>query len=393
MHNLSSFLFSMLKIGCIGFGGGNALIPLLEKEFIGEDKLDTQENFDKDILIASLSPGALPVELASSLGWRNFGISGLLLGTAAMTLPGVLATLLLLTGLESLRTRVGMFMNLLTILVSVYIIALIFRYIRKVYFDCHKFSSLFFRRAISVMLGVFALTCGKNLYRLLGIDGAPLFCFTTFQILLVSFFVIILINAIRGIINAKNGNRLKLNPASAVDRPRDIWVWLIFVLVMSLPSLFLGFALTHYLLFMGKGCVSVLLSFGGGDAYLAVADGLFVESGIVSASVFYGDIVSVANILPGSILCKALTAIGYTYGISSTGSIAGGLMFALGGYSISVAASCMIFRIVYYLYEHLSGFRSIKTISHYIGPIVCGLLGTVVLALLVLCKNSICQIM
>jgi chromate transporter len=162
---------------------------------------------------------------------------------------------------------------------------------------------------------------------------------------------------------------------------------------MSLPSLFLGFALTHYLLFMGKGCVSVLLSFGGGDAYLAVADGLFVESGIVSASVFYGDIVSVANILPGSILCKALTAIGYTYGISSTGSIAGGLMFALGGYSISVAASCMIFRIVYYLYEHLSGFRSIKTISHYIGPIVCGLLGTVVLALLVLCKNSICQIM
>jgi chromate transporter len=383
----------MLKTGCIGFGGGNALIPLLEKEFIGKNKLDTQENFDKDILIASLSPGALPVELASSLGWRNFGTRGLLLGTAAMTLPGVLATLLLLTGLESLRTRVGMFMNLLTILVSVYIIALIFRYIRKVYFDCHKFSSLFFRRAISVMLGVFALTCGKNLYRLLGIDGAPLFCFTTFQILLASFFVIILINAIRGIINAKNGKRLKLNPASAVDRPRDIWVWLIFVLVMSLPSLFLGSALTDYLLFMGKGCVSVLLSFGGGDAYLAVADGLFVESGIVSASIFYGDIVSAANILPGSILCKALTAIGYTYGISATGSIAGGFIFAMGGYSISVAASCMIFRIVYYLYEHLSGFRSIKTISHYIGPIVCGLLGTVVLALLVLCKNSIYQIM
>jgi chromate transporter len=286
-----------------------------------------------------------------------------------------------------------MLMNLLTILVSVYIIALIFRYIRKVYFDCHKFSSLFFRRAISVMLGVFALTCGKNLYSLLGIDGEPLFCFTTFQILLVSFFVIVLINALRGIINAKNGKMLKLNSASAVDRPRDIGIWLIFVLVMSLPSLFLGSALTDYLLFIGKGCVSVLLSFGGGDAYLAVADGLFVESGIVSASVFYGDIVSVANILPGSILCKALTAIGYAYGISATGSIASGLVFSLGGYSISVAASCMIFRIVYYLYEHLSGFRSIKTISHYIGPIVCGLLGTVVLALLVLCKNSIYQIM
>jgi chromate transporter len=381
----------MLKIGCIGFGGGNALIPLLEKEFIGENKLDTQENFDKDILIASLTPGALPVELASSLGWRNFGIRGLLLGTAAMTVPGVLATLLLLTGLESLRTRVGILMNLLTILVSVYIIVLIFRYIRKVYFDCNKFSSLFFRRAVSVMLGVFALTCGKNFYRLLGIDGAPLFCFSTFQILLAAFGAIIMINAVRGILAARKGKRLTLTNYYDIDKPRDLVMWIIFIAVLSLPSLLFGAALPDYLLFLGKGCISVLLSFGGGDAYLAVADGLFVESGIVSASVFYGDIVSVANILPGSILCKALTAIGYTYGISATGNIAGGLIFALGGYSISVAASCMVFRIIYYLYEHLSGFRSIKTISHYIGPIVCGLLGTVVLALLVLCKNSIYQ--
>jgi chromate transporter len=389
MQNLSSFLFSMFKIGCIGFGGGNALIPLLEEEFIGEDKLDTRENFDKDILIASLSPGALPVELASSLGWRNFGMRGLLLGTAAMTVPGVLATLLLLTGLESLRTRVGMLMNLLTILVSVYIIVLIFRYIRKVYCNCRKFSSLFFRRAVSVMLGVFALTCGKNLYRLLGIDGAPFFCFSTFHILLTAFLVIILINAVRGILAARKGKKLKLTRASGIDRPRDLVVWMIFILVLSSVSLLLGAGLPCYLLFLGKGCVSVLLSFGGGDAYLAVADGLFVESGIVSASVFYGDIVSVANILPGSILCKALTAIGYTYGISAMGSIAGGLVFALGGYGISVAASCMVFRVVFYLYEHLSGFRSMQTISHYIGPIVCGLLGTVMLALLVLCKNSI----
>jgi chromate transporter len=142
-------------------------------------------------------------------------------------------------------------------------------------------------------------------------------------------------------------------------------------------------------MFLGRGCISTLLSFGGGDAYLAVADGLFVETGIVSSSAFYGDIVPVANILPGSILCKALTAIGYYYGISTTGSVAGGLVFALGGFAVSVSVSCMVFRIVYYLYEHLSGFRSMQTISHYIGPIICGLLGTVVLALLVLIKNAL----
>lgn len=76
MNQLIKFLLSMFKIGCIGFGGGSALIPVMEREFIGDGKLDTKENFDKDILIASLTPGALPVELAASLGWRNFGAKG-----------------------------------------------------------------------------------------------------------------------------------------------------------------------------------------------------------------------------------------------------------------------------------------------------------------------------
>ena len=88
MKNFSRFILKMFKIGCIGFGGGSALIPVMEREFIGTDdahrKLDTKENFDKDILIASLTPGALPVELASSLGWRNFGAKGMLLITRCL---------------------------------------------------------------------------------------------------------------------------------------------------------------------------------------------------------------------------------------------------------------------------------------------------------------------
>jgi chromate transporter len=389
MPNLPQFLLSMFKIGCIGFGGGNALIPVIEKELIGEGKLDTRKNYENDILIASLTPGALPVELAASLGWRNFGARGLLLGSMAMALPGVIATILLLTCLNTLRTRIGAVMNLLTILISIYIIVLIARYIQKVYRDCKKFSSLFFRRAVFVMLGVFVLSCGKNLYRLLGIDGSPLFCFSTFHILITAFLIILLINSFRAIRASAKGKKMMLTRATGVEKPYDLLVWCGFVLVLALPALLLRHSLPEYLMFLGRGCISTLLSFGGGDAYLAVADGLFVETGIVSSSAFYGDIVPVANILPGSILCKALTAIGYYYGISTTGSVAGGLVFALGGFAVSVSVSCMVFRIVYYLYEHLSGFRSMQTISHYIGPIICGLLGTVVLALLVLIKNAL----
>jgi chromate transporter len=379
----------MLKIGCIGFGGGNALIPLLEKEFIGEGNLDTKKNFDEDVLVANLTPGALPVELAASLGWRNFGALGMLLGATAMALPGVLMTILLLTCLTPLRARIGTIMDLLTILISIYIIVLIIRYIKKVYLGCKKFSSLFFRRAVFVMLAVFLLTCGKNLYSLLGIEGTPLFCFSTFHILASAFVIILIINTIRRIRASAKKKKKVPTRTTELEPPYDLLIWFLFLLVIALPALLFRNSLINYLIFMVKGCTSTLLSFGGGDAYLAVADGLFVETGIVSASAFYGDIVPVANILPGSILCKALTAIGYYYGISTTGSVAGGLVFALGGFGVSVATSCIVFRVVSYLYGHLSGFRSVQTISHYIGPIICGLLGTVILALFNLMKNAL----
>ena len=75
--SFARFLTAMLKIGCIGFGGGSALIPVIEDEIITGQKLDTTEHYDKDVVVASITPGALPVELATSLGKRNFGILGI----------------------------------------------------------------------------------------------------------------------------------------------------------------------------------------------------------------------------------------------------------------------------------------------------------------------------
>lgn len=386
MNQFCKFLLSMLKIGCIGFGGGSALIPVMEQEFLGDEKLDTKENFDKDVLIASLTPGALPVELAASLGWRNFGIAGMILGAVAMALPGVVASLLLLTCLTGFRARIGGIMEVLTTLVSFFIIWLILRYIRKVCRQCRAISQKFYRRAVVVMVGVFVLSCGKYLYRLLGIDGKPPIVLSTFHILIFALAAIIGINVIRGLRSARRADKAFTPPVLTSSRNMwDLLIWLVFLILLTIPGMLLSlrFDVAGYLTFLIRGCISVLMSFGGGDAYLAVADGLFVESAIVTSEAFYGDIVAVANILPGSILCKALTAIGYYYGISVTGGIPGGLAFALGGFGCSVAVSCLVFGIIFHLYERFSGFRSMQTISHYIGPIICGLLGTVSLALLV----------
>ena len=47
---------TMLKIGFIGFGGGTALIPVIEEEIVEKNKVVTEEQFNNEVMIASITP-------------------------------------------------------------------------------------------------------------------------------------------------------------------------------------------------------------------------------------------------------------------------------------------------------------------------------------------------
>lgn len=85
---LGDLFFSMMKIGCIGFGGGNALIPVIQKVIVDEKKIVDQNEYEEDVVVASITPGALPVEIAGGIGRRLFGWKGLLSGSGGMSFPG-----------------------------------------------------------------------------------------------------------------------------------------------------------------------------------------------------------------------------------------------------------------------------------------------------------------
>lgn len=63
MKKQFTFIESMIKVGVICFGGGNALIPVLEQEVVNEKKLVSKDEYDKSVIAATLTPGALPVKL------------------------------------------------------------------------------------------------------------------------------------------------------------------------------------------------------------------------------------------------------------------------------------------------------------------------------------------
>ena len=162
------------------------------------------------------------------------------------------------------------------------------------------------------------------------------------------------------------------------DTLREVFVWLAFALLFALPALMM---LPGSSSFLGEGFLSSLLSFGGGDAYLTIADGLFVQGGTVAAADFYGQLVPVANALPGSILCKILTGIGYLAGFRMGGT-SSGLILALAGFAVSVAASGLIFGLVARLLRTFHDVPVFRQISLWVRPIISGLLLNVALSML-----------
>ena len=106
MSKVTRLISSMFRVGLIGFGGGNALIPILEQIAVDEQKLVSQEEYDEDVVVASITPGALPVEIAGGIGRRSIGSAGLLVGSISLALPGVILTLVLSAVISVLSSSV-----------------------------------------------------------------------------------------------------------------------------------------------------------------------------------------------------------------------------------------------------------------------------------------------
>lgn len=78
---------TFLKIGAFTFGGGYAMIPLVQNEIVDKKGYITDEEFIKLIAIAEATPGVIAVNTATFVGYRTAGIWGGLLSTLGVILP------------------------------------------------------------------------------------------------------------------------------------------------------------------------------------------------------------------------------------------------------------------------------------------------------------------
>lgn len=93
MKELLIMFFSFFKIGAFTFGGGYAMIPLIEKEVVDVRGWITKEEFTDILVISQSFPGALPVNSSLFIGYKLGGILGAVIALLGVILPSFLIIL------------------------------------------------------------------------------------------------------------------------------------------------------------------------------------------------------------------------------------------------------------------------------------------------------------
>lgn len=86
-RELWKVFLTFLKIGGFTFGGGYAMIPLIQKEAVENHKWITDEDILEIIAIAESTPGPIAINAATFVGYRTCGVLGSVCATLGVVLP------------------------------------------------------------------------------------------------------------------------------------------------------------------------------------------------------------------------------------------------------------------------------------------------------------------
>ena len=87
LKTIFSLFFEMFKIGLFTFGGGYAMIAVIEREIVEKKKWIEKNEFTDIIAIAESTPGPLAINSATYIGYKICGVLGSIFATLGVVLP------------------------------------------------------------------------------------------------------------------------------------------------------------------------------------------------------------------------------------------------------------------------------------------------------------------
>ena len=88
-------LYSYLKIGFFGFGGGYAMLSLIQNEVVIQNQWMTNAEFTDIVAISQMTPGPIAINSATYIGYTVAGFWGSVVATTAVCLPALTLMILI----------------------------------------------------------------------------------------------------------------------------------------------------------------------------------------------------------------------------------------------------------------------------------------------------------
>ena len=89
MNLLLKLFFTFAKIGAVTFGGGYAMLPILQRDIVEKNKWATEEDLLNYFAVGQCTPGVIAVNTATFIGYKNKGNIGAVISTLGVVFPSV----------------------------------------------------------------------------------------------------------------------------------------------------------------------------------------------------------------------------------------------------------------------------------------------------------------
>jgi chromate transporter len=117
--SLFSLFITFAQVGVMTFGGGYAMLPILQREVVESKKWCTEDELMDYFAVGQCTPGIIAVNTATFIGYKKRGNLGGLMGTLGMIFPGLVIISLISYVLDAFESNRYVQMSLAGIRVAV----------------------------------------------------------------------------------------------------------------------------------------------------------------------------------------------------------------------------------------------------------------------------------
>ena len=171
-----NLFFVFFKVGLFSFGGGYAILPLMQHEVVDINKWISFKEFMDIVAVSQITPGPISINLATHVGYRIGGVVGSTIATTSVVLPSIIIVSLIVIFLKrfsKLPVVQRIFKSLRVTIVGLILAAGIALFVKENFID-YKSYIIF----TSVLIGGLVFKIGSiTLIILSGVAGAILYYF------------------------------------------------------------------------------------------------------------------------------------------------------------------------------------------------------------------------